>query len=260
MTPDRATTDPAHASRIDLNADLGEGVGDDAAMLTIVTSANVACGFHAGTPADLLATCRAAVAAGVRIGAQVSYPDRAGFGRRFMEMSTPDLIADLVYQIGALDALARSVGGTVTYVKPHGALYNTVVHHEQQADAIVTAVRDVNPDLAVMGLPDSEVLARAERAGLAVITEAFADRAYTPAGTLVPRTEQGAVLSDSAEIARRVVEMTTSGRLTAIDGSVITVAADSICLHGDTPGAVDHARAVLEALGRAGVEVARSRS
>ena len=260
MTPDRATTDPAPAPRIDLNADLGEGVGDDEAMLTIVTSANVACGFHAGTPADLLATCRAAVAAGVRIGAQVSYPDRAGFGRRFMEMSTPDLIADLVYQIGALDALARSVGGAVTYVKPHGALYNTVVHHQQQADAIVTAVRDVNPDLAVMGLPDSEVLARAERAGLAVITEAFADRAYTPAGTLVPRTEPGAVLSDCTEIARRVVEMTTSGRLTAVDGSVITVAADSICLHGDTPGAVDHARAVREALGRAGVEVALHRA
>lgn len=256
---DKATVEPARA-RIDLNADLGEGVGDDETMLTIVTSANIACGFHAGTPADLLATCRAAVAAGVRIGAQVSYPDRAGFGRRFMEMSTPDLIADLVYQIGALDALARSVGGSVTYVKPHGALYNTVVHHEQQADAVVAAVRDVNPGLAMMGLPNSEILARAERAGLRVITEAFADRAYTPTGTLVPRTECGAVLSDSAEIARRVVEMTTTGRLTAIDGTVVAVDADSICLHGDTQGAVGHARAVREALAQAGVEVGLTRS
>ncbi|WP_168700157.1 LamB/YcsF family protein [Gordonia paraffinivorans] len=246
------TADRAHAV-IDLNADLGEGVGDDESMLTIVTSANVACGFHAGTPAELLATCRAAVEKGVRIGAQVSYPDRAGFGRRFMEMTSHDLIADLVYQIGALEAIAKSVGGTVSYVKPHGALYNTVVHHEQQANAVITAIRDVDPGLAVMGLPNSEVLARAERAGLPIIVEAFADRAYTPEGILVPRTQPGAVLSDSDEIARRVVDLATSGRLRAIDGSVIDVSADSICLHGDTPGAVEHARAVREALAAAGV-------
>ncbi|MEO9326819.1 LamB/YcsF family protein [Gordonia aurantiaca] len=250
-----ADSDPGEATRalIDLNADLGEGVGDDESMLTIVTSANVACGFHAGTPAELLATCRAAVERGVRIGAQVSYPDRAGFGRRFMEMSSRDLIADLVYQIGALEAIARSVGGTVSYVKPHGALYNTVVRHEQQADAVITAVRDVNPDLAVMGLPNSEVLARAERAGLPFIVEAFADRAYTSEGILVPRNQPGAVLHDSDEIARRVVDLATSGKLKAVDGSVIDVAADSICLHGDTPGAVGHAHAVREALARAGV-------
>ncbi|MGW8814737.1 LamB/YcsF family protein [Gordonia terrae] len=243
------------AARIDLNADLGEGVGDDAAMLGIVTSANVACGFHAGTPADLLATCRAAVAAGVRIGAQVSYPDRSGFGRRFMEMTTSDLIADLVYQIGALDALARSVGGAVTYVKPHGALYNTVVHHAQQADAVVTAVAGVDARLAVMGLPGSEVLARARRAGLDTITEAFADRAYTPEGTLVPRGTRGAVLSDSDGIARRVVELVTTGRIGAIDGTLIDVDAASVCLHGDTPGAVEHAQAVRAALTAAGIEI-----
>lgn len=243
------------AARIDLNADLGEGVGDDAAMLGIVTSANVACGFHAGTPADLLATCRAAVAAGVRIGAQVSYPDRSGFGRRFMEMTTSDLIADLVYQIGALDALARSVGGAVTYVKPHGALYNTVVHHAQQADAVVTAVAGVDARLAVMGLPGSEVLARARRAGLDTITEAFADRAYTPEGTLVPRGTRGAVLSDSDEIARRVVELVMTGRIGAIDGTLIDVDAASVCLHGDTPGAVEHAQAVRAALTAAGIEI-----
>ncbi|WP_238422276.1 LamB/YcsF family protein [Gordonia sp. 'Campus'] len=240
---------------IDLNADLGEGVGDDAAMLEIVTSANVACGFHAGTPTDLHETCRAAVAAGVRIGAQVSYPDRSGFGRRFMEMTTSDLIADLVYQIGALDALARSVGGRVAYVKPHGALYNTVVRHEQQADAVVAAIRDVDAGLSVMGLPGSEVLARARRAGLATVTEAFADRAYTPQGTLVPRAETGAVLSDTAEIARRVVELVTTGRIAAIDGTSIGVEAQSVCLHGDTPGAVHHAQAVRAALTDAGFAI-----
>ncbi|AFR47524.1 LamB/YcsF family protein [Gordonia sp. KTR9] len=243
------------ASRIDLNADLGEGIGDDEAMLGVVTSANVACGFHAGTPGDLLTTCRAAVAAGVRIGAQVSYPDRSGFGRRFMDITTADLVADLIYQIGALDALARSVGGAVTYVKPHGALYNTVVHHAQQADAVVAAVRNVDAGLAVMGLPGSEVLARAERAGLATITEAFADRAYTPEGSLVPRGTDGAVLSDSAEIARRVVELVTTGRIGAIDGTSIDVDAESICLHGDTPGAVEHAHSVRDALTAAGIDI-----
>lgn len=172
-----------------------------------------------------------------------------------MEMTTSDLIADLVYQIGALDALARSVGGAVTYVKPHGALYNTVVHHAQQADAVVTAVAGVDARLAVMGLPASEVLERARRAGLDTITEAFADRAYTPEGTLVPRGTRGAVLSDSDEIARRVVELVTTGRIGAIDGTLIDVDAASVCLHGDTPGAVEHAQAVRAALTAAGIEI-----
>ena len=243
---------------IDLNADLGEGVGDDEAMLTVVTSANVACGFHAGTPAELLATCSAAVAAGVRIGAQVSYPDRAGFGRRFMDMPTSDLIADITYQIGALEAIAHSVGATVDYVKPHGALYNTIVHHEQQPDAVVTAVAELGHSLALMGLPGAVVIRRAEDAGLPVILEAFADRAYRPDGTLVPRAESGAVLTDSEEIARRVVGLVTENQLTAIDGTTISIAAQSICLHGDTPGAVGHARAVRAALDDAGITVAAS--
>uniref|UniRef100_UPI003D91B369 5-oxoprolinase subunit PxpA n=1 Tax=Gordonia sp. B7-2 TaxID=3420932 RepID=UPI003D91B369 len=249
---------PGSVSSIDLNADLGEGVGDDAAMVEIVTSANVACGFHAGNPSDILATCRAAAAAGVRIGAQVSYPDRAGFGRRFLDIDAGDLIADLIYQIGALEAIARSVGAQVSYVKPHGALYNTIVHHEQQAQAVVTAIAAAGPGLAVMGLPGAEVIGRAERAGLPVILEAFADRAYRPDGTLVPRSEPGAVLSDSAEIAKRVVELTLDGRLTAIDGSSISVAAQSICLHGDTPGAVGHARAVRAALADADIAISAS--
>lgn len=238
---------------VDLNADLGEGVGDDAAMVQLVSSANVACGFHAGTPVQLRRTCGLAVAAGVRIGAQVSYPDRDGFGRRFMEMEPDDLIADVLFQIGALTSIARSVGGTVDYVKPHGALYNAIVAHHGQAHAVVTAVAEAG--LPLMSLPGSVALDLAREAGVPVLTEAFADRAYTPAGTLVPRTQSGAVLTDSAAVARRVVGLVTAGTITAVDGSQIPVHADSICLHGDTPGAVGHARAVREALAAAGIIV-----
>ncbi|GAC68046.1 LamB/YcsF family protein [Gordonia soli] len=240
---------------IDLNADLGEGVGDDASMLELVTSANVACGFHAGTPTLLLETCRAAADAGVRVGAQVSYPDLAGFGRRFIDVAPADLVADIVYQIGALEGIARAVGTTVSYVKPHGALYNSIVTHEGQAAAVVEAVGLVGGDLPLMGLPGSAALRLARDAGMPTITEAFADRAYRADGSLVPRNEAGAVLSDSEEIAGRVVRMVSDGRVVAIDGSEVVVDAESICLHGDTPGAVEHARAVRRALDEAGVSV-----
>lgn len=238
---------------IDLNADLGEGVGDDDAMLKLVTSANIACGFHAGTPRELLETCRGAVAAQVRIGAQVSYPDRSGFGRRFMDVAPADLTADVLYQIGALRGLAESVGGTVQYVKPHGALYNAVVHHERQAAAVVEAA--VVAGLPLMCLPGSVVAKRALGAGQPVIREAFADRGYTAAGTLVPRTEPGALLTDPVEIAARVVALVETGAVTAIDGSSVEVDAESICLHGDTPGALTHARHVRDALASAGIDV-----
>ncbi|WP_347956359.1 LamB/YcsF family protein [Gordonia aichiensis] len=241
------------AHRIDLNADLGEGVGDDDAMLTLVTSANVSCGFHAGTPRELLDTCRGAVASGVRIGAQVSYPDLAGFGRRFMDLAAAELTADILYQIGALRSLAQSVGGTVDYVKPHGALYNAIVHHEIQAAAVVDAAGTAG--LPLMCLPGSAVERLALDQGLQVIREAFADRGYTPEGTLVPRSEPGALLTDPDEVTARVVSLVASGRLTAVDGTVIDVAADSVCLHGDTPGAVEHARRVRAALADAGVDV-----
>lgn len=240
---------------IDLNADLGEEIGDDAAMLTIVTSANIACGFHAGTPRVIADTCGAAADNGVRIGAQVSYPDRSGFGRRFIDVSFDDLVADVAYQLGALTALATRAGTAVSYVKPHGALYNTVVHHSQQAAAVVEAVRSVDPGLAVMGLPGSRILLDAEAAGLPTITEAFADRGYLPDGTLVPRSQPGALVLDSEVIAERVVRLATTGTVVAVDGSTISVAAQSICLHGDTPGAVGHARAVRRALAAAGVDV-----
>ncbi|EGD55393.1 LamB/YcsF family protein [Gordonia neofelifaecis] len=238
---------------IDLNADLGEGVGDDPAMLELVTSANVACGFHAGTPSELLSTCREAVAAGVRIGAQVSYPDLAGFGRRFMDVAPADLLADLTYQIGALRALAESVGGAVEYVKPHGALYNAIVHHTVQAGAVVDAVASAG--LPLMCLPGSEAERLALDAGLGVIREAFADRGYTAAGTLVPRSEPGALVTDPDAVAARVVDLVQTGRILAVDGSTVEVSVDSVCLHGDTPGAVEHARRVRTALAAAGIGV-----
>lgn len=234
-------------TRIDLNADLGEGfgawhLGDDEAMLDVVTSANLACGFHAGDPATLHRTCRAAAARGIRIGAQVGYRDLAGFGRRFIDIAADDLYADVVYQIGALDALARTVGSSVTYVKPHGALYNTIVHHEVQADAVARAVRDVNPDFPVLTLPRSAFGDRARELGLRVVTEAFADRAYREDGSLVPRSEPGAVLHDPSAVAARIPALSKN--------------AESICVHGDSPDAVTIARAVRAALTANGIELA----
>ncbi len=245
---------------VDLNADLGESfgrwvLGDDAAMLDVVTSANVACGFHAGDPLTLLAAVTGAAERGVTVGAQVSYRDLAGFGRRYIEMDADELTAEIIYQIGALDGLARTAGTRVSYVKPHGALYNTVVHHAEQAAAVVSAVYRYDRSLPVLGLPGSELLSAAQRAGLPVVREAFADRAYTPEGTLVPRTEAGAVLHDPAVVAARTVRLITAGTLEADDGSVVRIEADSVCVHGDSPGAVAMARAVRSALEAAGVTV-----
>ncbi|GAA0235607.1 5-oxoprolinase subunit PxpA [Cryptosporangium japonicum] len=245
---------------VDLNSDLGESfgtwrLGDDAAVLDVVTSANVACGFHAGDPRTLLSTCERAVAAGVVIGAQVGYRDLPGFGRRFIDYESADLVADLLYQLGALEGLARVAGGRVRYVKPHGALYNTIVHHEEQAAAVVEAVVRFDPGLPVLGLPGSVFLAAAEKAGLRTVAEAFVDRAYTPAGTLVSRREPGAVLHDPDQVAERMVRLVTRGELVAVDGSVVTVRADSLCVHGDSPGAVGMAGAVRAALESAGISI-----
>ena len=249
------------AQTVDLNADLGEGfgvwsLGDDDAMLDIVTSANVACGFHAGDPAGLLRVCRAAAARGVRIGAQVGYRDLAGFGRRFIDVDPPDLTADVIYQIGALSALAVAAGAAVSYVKPHGALYNTIVDHEHQARAVAEAVRAVDPALPVLGLSGSAFFTAAEELGLRTVSEAFADRAYRPDGRLVSRREPGAVLSDADEIADRVLTMVTRGRVTAVDGTSIPVDAESVCVHGDSPGAVRIAMAVRARLAGHGVALA----
>src|ERR1700729_3645877 len=199
-------------------------------MLGIVSSANVACGFHAGDPPGLLRVCRSAAERGVRIGAQVSYRDLAGFGRRFIDVAVEDLVADVVYQIGALQAIAGASGSAVSYVKPHGALYNTIVTNREQAAAVAEAVGLVDTGLPVLGLAGSAFFDEAQRRGLRTVPEAFADRAYRPDGQLVSRREPGAVLHDPAEVAQRVVTMVTSGRVTAIDGAQIAVNAESVCV------------------------------
>jgi len=245
---------------IDLNADLGEGfgvwrLGDDDAMLGIVSSANVACGFHAGDPAGLLRVCRSAAERGVRVGAQVSYRDLAGFGRRFIDVAADELLADVVYQIGALQAIAHAAGSSVCYVKPHGALYNTIVTHPAQAAAVAEAVRLVDPGLPVLGMAGSVFFDEAARRGLRVVAEAFADRAYRPDGRLVSRREPGAVLADPAAIAERVLAMVDTGVVTAVDGTRLALSVESVCVHGDSPGAVQIATAVRDRLRAAGVEI-----
>ncbi|MCB7137989.1 LamB/YcsF family protein [Cellulosimicrobium marinum] len=247
-------------TRIDLNADLGEGFGrwilaDDAALLGLVTSANVACGFHAGDPGTMRTVTRDAVAAGVSVGAHVAYRDLAGFGRRFLDVAPSELADDVVYQLAALDGFARLAGDRVRYVKPHGALYTAIVRHEAQARAVVDAVRAYDATLPLVGLPGSAVLRVAEDAGLPVVREAFADRGYLPSGELVPRGRPGAVVHDPAAAAARALAIVTTGTVEAVDGTTVAVAADSLCVHSDTPGAVDLLGAVRAALGDAGVVV-----
>ncbi len=246
---------------IDLNADLGESfgawrLGDDAAMLELVTSANVACGFHAGDPTTLLDTVRLAANRGVAVGAQVSYPDLRGFGRRALDIPPADLTADVIYQIGALQGLATAAGTRVRYVKPHGALYNRIVNDDEQAAAVVDAIVAIDPGLSVVGLPDSEFGRIAEAEGLRFVPEAFADRAYLADGTLVPRTRPGAVLHDPEEIAERMLRLATEGILTAVDGTEIAVSAETICVHGDTADSVAIARVLRRRLEAAGLTIA----
>ena len=245
---------------VDLNSDLGESfgawtMGDDAALLRVVSSANVACGFHAGDPSTILATCREAASNGVAVGAHVSYRDLAGFGRRAMDVPSGELRDELLYQLSALAGLARIAGTRVRYVKPHGALYNRIVADDAQARAVVDAVLAFDPSLALLGLSGSAVEQAATEAGVRFVREAFVDRGYRPDGSLVPRSEPGAVLSDDAQIASRALRMVTDGVVTAVDGTDIAVQVDSLCVHGDTPGAVAMARAVRDALAAAGIGV-----
>lgn len=251
----------ATAPTVDLNADVGEGFGrwrltDDEGLLDVVTSANVACGFHAGDPSTMRRLCVAAHARGVSIGAHVGYRDLAGFGRRFLDVEADELRDDVVYQVSALVGTAASVGARVRYVKPHGALYNAVVHHRDQARAVVEAVAAVDPALPLLGLPGSVVLDLADGAGLRGVTEAFADRAYTAQATLVPRSVTGAVLHDVEEVVGRCVAIATGRDVADVDGDPLRVSARSLCVHGDTPGAVGIATAVRQALAGAGVHVA----
>lgn len=248
-------------TQIDLNSDVGEGfgqwrIGDDEAMLGTVSSANIACGFHAGDPTGIRRTLAVAATNGVVVGAHVGYRDLVGFGRRDLDVEPVDLIADVIYQIGALQALATSVGTRVSYVKPHGALYNRIAHDEKQARAVVTAVAEVDQSLVLLGLPDSVVLRLAQEAGLRTAAEAFADRAYTPTGQLVSRRLEGAVLHDAEVISERIVGLVQTGTIQAIDGSVIRLQADSVCVHGDTAGAVEAAVAIRRRLREAGVVIA----
>jgi 5-oxoprolinase (ATP-hydrolysing) subunit A len=243
---------------VDLNSDLGEGygrwaLGDDAAMLEVVTSANVACGFHAGDPATIERTVGTAVEHGVAVGAQVSYPDLAGFGRREIDVAPGDLTADVLYQLGALEAFAKAAGSRVRYVKPHGALYNRIARDPVQAAAVVEAIRRYDPALPLLTLPGSAAMEAAWEAGVPTVAEGFADRAYTGEGRLVSRREPGAVLHDPERVAARAVVMATEGRVETIDGGQVEVEVRSLCVHGDTPGAVDLARAVRAALEEAGV-------
>jgi UPF0271 protein len=249
-------------STIDVNADLGEGfgvwtLGDDDALLGVITSANVACGFHAGDPSTMRRVCAGAVAGGVAIGAQVSYRDLAGFGRRFVDVAPAELTDDVLYQLAALDGIARASGGRVRYLKPHGALYHDAARSERTAAAVVEAVALYDPTLPVLGLAGSVLLARAEARGLVSVPEAFADRAYTGEGLLVSRREPGSVLHDVEAVAARCVQLATRGVVASVDGSTVEVRARSICVHGDTPGAVEMARAVKLALHDAGVELRR---
>jgi UPF0271 protein len=254
-------TAPTPARRIDLNADLGESfgrwtLGDDAGLLDLITSANVACGFHAGDPSVMRATCEAAASRGVAIGAQVGYPDLAGFGRRFIDVEPDRLADDVLYQIGALSAFARAAGTEVTYVKPHGALYTAIVAHEAQATAVAIGVAQFAPGLPVLGLPGSAWLRAAGAAGLRPVAEAFADRGYTPTGELVSRRLPGALLHDPVEVADRVVRMVLDHQVRAVDGTTVPLHPQSVCVHGDTTGAVALAGHVRSALATAGIEVA----
>jgi UPF0271 protein len=241
---------------MDLNADMGEGfgiwrLGDDLGLLDVITSANVACGFHAGDPSTMRRVCAVAAERGVAVGAQVGYRDLAGFGRRRIEYDVAELRDDILYQIGALSAFGR-----VRYVKPHGALYNTAAVDEVQASAVVEAVRDYNPDLPVLCQPGSMLAQLAAAAGLPVVAEGFADRAYLPDGRLTPRSMPGAVLHDAEAVVAGAVRMAVSGEVIAIDGSVLSQPVRSLCVHGDTPDAVDLVARVRTALAAAGLTLA----
>ena len=234
---------------VDLNSDVGEGYGawpggPDRELMKIITSANIACGFHAGDPSIMRRTCEMAVENNVAIGAHVSYPDLAGFGRRFIDMKPDELADAVVYQLGALAGCARVAGSSVTYVKPHGALYNTIVRHEEQAEAVARAVQQYDPKLPLLGLPgtDSAIERAAAKHGLTFLFEGFADRGYAADGTLIPRNQPGALLTDEDAAAAQAVAVADRGIV-------------SICLHSDTPGAATLGAAVAVSLLQAGYEL-----
>ena len=245
---------------VDLNSDLGESfgswkMGNDEQILPVVSSANIACGFHAGDPLGILKTLQQAVKLDVTIGAHVSYPDLVGFGRRNMDLSQDELIADVLYQISALDGLAKVAGSKVQYVKPHGALYNTIAKDSVQAEAVIDAIKMYNPALVLVALAGSNLVAQARQADLKVVSEAFADRAYNRDGSLVSRRLEGAVLHDAEFVAKRVVAMLKNGGVESIDGVFTPIQADTICLHGDTAGALEMSAAIKAELLKNDIQV-----
>lgn len=245
---------------VDLNSDLGESfgswkMGNDDQILPVVTSANIACGFHAGDPLGILKTLKQAVKLGVTIGAHVAYPDLVGFGRRNMDLSRDELIADVLYQISALDGLAKVAGSKVKYVKPHGALYNTIAKDQVQAQAVIDAIKMYNPELVLVALAGSNLVEQAKASGLKVVSEAFADRAYNRDGSLVSRRLEGAVLHDSEFVAKRVVSMLQNGGVESIDGVFTPIQADTICLHGDTDGALEMSAAIKAELLKNNIQI-----
>lgn len=247
-------------SVIDINCDLGEGFGrwtltEDDALLSVVTSANVACGFHAGDPVTLRRVCAAAVARGVSVGAQVSFRDLVGFGRRRIECSPDELAADVLYQLGAVSAFCAAAGDRVRYVKPHGALYHELAADTERASAVATAIAAFDRDLAVLAPPGSALLTAAESAGLRPVAEGFPDRGYSAAGSLVARASPGALVTAAVDVAARAVAMAVEHRVVAVDGTAVSLAVESLCIHGDGAGAVAAASAVRAALEAAGCSI-----
>lgn len=242
---------------VDLNSDLGEGfgayrMGDDAAMLDVVTSANIACGFHAGDPSIMRRTCALAVERGVRIGAHVGYRDLPGFGRRAIAIAPADLRDETLYQLGSLDAFARAAGDRVRYVKPHGALYHAAAADRALADAVVAALREFDSALALLGPAGTEMENAATAAGTPFIGEGFADRAYTPEGLLAPRGLPGSVLNPDDAVSQ-ALSIARTGKAATVDGGTVAVNAASICVHGDSAAAVEMARRIRAALDDSGV-------
>ncbi|WP_369310807.1 LamB/YcsF family protein [Providencia rettgeri] len=246
--------------QIDLNSDLGESfgqwqMGNDEAILPVVSSANVACGFHAGSPEGILKTLKAAKENGVAVGAHVGYPDLVGFGRRNMDIAANELTADVIYQIGALKGLAAAAGTQVLYVKPHGALYNTIAHDKRQAMAVIDAIKSIDNQLILVALAGAPLIDWAQESGLKVVAEAFADRAYNSDGTLVSRKLAGSVLHDPKIVAERMLQLVQEGGVMSIDGKFTPINAGSICVHGDSPGALEMAQQVRLTLEQQGIEI-----
>ncbi|MBD9662612.1 UPF0271 protein [Variovorax paradoxus] len=241
--------------QIDLNADLGEGAGSDEALLGLVSSANIACGWHAGDARTMRQCVRWAIERGVAIGAHPSFPDRENFGRSTMHLPPDEIVANVLYQVGALAAIAKAEGGQLSHVKAHGQLYNQAVKEPELADALCEAVRRFDPSLRFFGLAGSGMIDAARRAGLTPVEEVFADRGYMPDGSLVPRSQPGALIEDEEQSLAQTLSLVRDRKVTAIDGSIVPVNAQTVCLHGDGAHALAFARRIRERLEQEGIVV-----